>query len=143
VTNHTLSSSLKQPCLFWPFPKNKRFVGRNDIMGTLEERLFTTMEYQKFAVVGLGGVGKTQVALQFAHWVKDNKPEYSVFWVPALSFGSFEQAYAEIAKKLGLRESSDKEDVKDSVQQHLGSDGAGKWLLVVDNADDMDLLYSQ
>jgi CO dehydrogenase nickel-insertion accessory protein CooC1 len=45
---------------------------------------------QKMAVVGLGGIGKTQVALEFAQSVKKEKPEYSIFWVPALSLESFE-----------------------------------------------------
>jgi len=49
------------------------------------------------ALVGLGGIGKTQVALQFAYSVKANKQEYSIFWVATLSEASFEKAYAELA----------------------------------------------
>lgn len=36
-------------------------------------------------MVGLGGVGKTQVALQMAYWIKEHKAGWSVFWLPALS----------------------------------------------------------
>ena len=59
-----------QPCHYIPFPKNKRFVGRENIVDTLKEMFFTN-ECQNVAVIGLGGVGKTQVALKFAYWVKE------------------------------------------------------------------------
>ena len=53
------------------------------------------------AVVGLGGIGKTQVALQMAYYTK-NKPGWSVFWLPALSMAGFEQACTQIAGKLSI-----------------------------------------
>ncbi|KAF4540233.1 uncharacterized protein LTHEOB_9329 [Lasiodiplodia theobromae] len=42
-----------------------------------------TRDCQTVAISGLGGVGKTQVALQFAYAVKEDHPEFSVFWVQA------------------------------------------------------------
>jgi tetratricopeptide (TPR) repeat protein len=89
----------------------------------------------------LGGVGKTQVALQLAYWAKENRPEYSIFWVPVLSDESFGQAYTEMAKKLAIRPSAENEDLKESVRRHLSSERAGPWLLVLDNADDLDVLF--
>jgi hypothetical protein len=49
------------------------------------------------------------VALQVAYWAKVNHPQYSVLWVPALSNATFEQAYTEIAKKLGIRQADDED----------------------------------
>lgn len=49
-----------------------------------------SQECKKLAVVGLGGTGKMQIALQFAYLVKETWLECSIFWVPALSFESFE-----------------------------------------------------
>lgn len=98
-------------------------------------------ECQKMAVVGLGGIGKTQVALEFAQSVKEKMPEYSIFWVPALSLESFEQACAEIVRILQIRCAAENKDVKDLLRQHLSCKTAGKWLLIVDNADDMDVLF--
>jgi tetratricopeptide (TPR) repeat protein len=97
---------------------------------------------QKLSIVGLGGTGKTQVALQFAYGVKERWPEYSILWVPALSMESFEQACASVAKALRIPQAGGgDEDVKELVQQHLSSSRAGRWLLVVDNADDVDIFF--
>jgi hypothetical protein len=75
-----------------------------------------------------------------AYWARENHPEQSIFWVPALSGTTFEQAYAEIAKKLAIRKAADDEDVKKAVRRHLSSAAAGPWLLVVYNADDFDVV---
>jgi len=74
-------------------------------------------------VVGLGGIGKSRVALRSAYLVK-NYPQYSVLWVPALSDATIEQACTEIAKMLGIR-CVDEEGIKDTVRQYLSSEKAG------------------
>jgi hypothetical protein len=60
--------------------------------------------------------------------------------VPALSREHFGKAYLEIANKLPIRKDSS-EDLKESVRRYLSSEAAGRWLLVVDNADDVDILF--
>ncbi|KAI0533048.1 hypothetical protein GGR58DRAFT_506777 [Xylaria digitata] len=49
-----------------------------------------------------------------------------------------EQAYAEIARRLDIQIKDDK-DVKVSVRRYLESERAGRWLLIVDNADDTEI----
>src|SRR5437667_4218342 len=93
------------PCHYIPLPKNKRFVGRDGILDALKRMCFS-QECQRVVVMGLGGIGRTQVVLKFAYWVRENKPEYSVLWAPALSRATFEQAYAEIARKLPVQKGS-------------------------------------
>ncbi|KAI3571440.1 hypothetical protein IWW34DRAFT_291926 [Fusarium oxysporum f. sp. albedinis] len=129
-----------EPCYYIPFTKNSRFTGRTTILSALEDKFFGPDQSQKMALVGLGGVGKTQIALRFAYQIKEKRPEYSIFWVPVLSAETAEHAYEDIAKKLGLQKSSEDEDVKDLVCQHLSSDKAGKWLFIVDNADEEELI---
>ncbi|KAI0179599.1 hypothetical protein GGR52DRAFT_579405 [Hypoxylon sp. FL1284] len=119
---------------------NNRFAGRGAVLDQLQGKFIVSRKCRKVAVIGLGGVGKTQVALQLAYWVKDNQPDYSIFWVPAQSVGSFEQAYTEMAKQLAIRGEKGK-DIKELVQRYLDSETTRKWLLIVDNADDYDLLF--
>jgi hypothetical protein len=51
---------------------------------------------QRTAIEGLGGVGKTQMALEAAFRICDQYLNCSVFWVPAVDITSFENAYREI-----------------------------------------------
>jgi tetratricopeptide (TPR) repeat protein len=96
---------------------------------------------QKVAISGLSGIGKTQVALQFAYSVKEDHPEFSIFWIQAMSMETFEQGCMEIARALGIHQTQESEkDVKMLVRRRLCAKSAGKWLLIVDNADDLDLL---
>jgi tetratricopeptide (TPR) repeat protein len=94
------------------------------------------------SIVGLGGMGKTQVALQFAYEVKEAQPEWSIFWLPAVSMESFEQACAGIVQALHISQRrKEEDDPKELVKQYLSSSRARRWLLVVDNADDPNILF--
>ena len=129
------------PWHYIPFARNLRFVGRSETLVKLQQMLFTQKTCRTAAVVGLGGVGKTQVALQLAYWAKKHRPEYSIFWVSALSGATFEQAYTEMARMLRLWNVGADEDPKEPVRRYLSSEAAGPWLLVVDNADHMDTVF--
>jgi tetratricopeptide (TPR) repeat protein len=125
-----------------PFLPNRTFVGRRAELDALKQRLLIDKACYKMSIVGLGGTGKTQVALQFAYMVKNSWPELSIFWVPALSMESFEQACTEVTRQLGILLATHGEnDVKEQFKQHLGMARLGRWLLVVDNADDADILF--
>jgi tetratricopeptide (TPR) repeat protein len=121
-------------------PPNPRFVGREAELDRLERLLFDDDKVRAAALVGLGGVGKTQVALRLAYSVKYSKPDWSIFWIPALSEATFEQACGDIVKKLAISKSSN-DDPKCLLRDYLNSPRAGRWLLVIDNADDYDLLF--
>ena len=118
-------------------------MGRTEKLKELEERLVASSDCQKLALVGLGGVGKTQVALQLVYTLKECWPDCSIFWVPAVSSESFEQAYRKIASDCSIALSPMEEDPKESVQRYLSGKTAGKWLLVVDNADDEEILFGR
>ncbi|KAK8000501.1 TPR-like protein [Apiospora arundinis] len=89
-----------------------------------------------------GGIGKTQIALEAAFRVRDLDAECSVFWVPAVTRATLENAYREIGHALdvpGIQE--DKADVTALVRSALNHASAGRWLLIVDNADDTELVF--
>ncbi|KAJ4371886.1 hypothetical protein N0V86_008440 [Didymella sp. IMI 355093] len=81
------------------------------------------------------------VALQVAYEVKKIRPDWSVFWLSAVSMESFEQACAGIVQALRIPQRRNNEDPKELVKEHLSSSQARRWLVVVDNADDPDILF--
>ena len=128
-----------------PFGRNRDFVGRQSQLNRLITILHTEdtkEDYQRVALVGLGGVGKTQIALEFAFRLQQTLPDYSLFWVRASDTTSFDNAYRDIGKQLGIPGlDDDKADVKRLVKIRLSQKSAGKWLIVVDNADDFEMFY--
>ncbi|WP_220209223.1 hypothetical protein [Reticulibacter mediterranei] len=66
-----------------PHPRNPYFLGRNDVLDTLRQRLVPGEKATAItqSISGLGGIGETQVALEYAHRYAD---QYSaIFWIPA------------------------------------------------------------
>lgn len=136
-----VQAAARTPCYHIPLKKNPRFTGRDTILDMLEEKIFGEERSHRTALVGLGGMGKTQIALQFAYQTKEKRPGYSIFWIPILSTANIEQAYGEIAKKLHVEKKHDGEDIRELVCEHLSAEEAGKWLLIVDNADEQELVF--
>ncbi|KAK4031660.1 kinesin light chain [Parachaetomium inaequale] len=133
-----------QPLWVVPFGRNKDFVGRESTLAQLLKTIPPSADKddcQRAAVEGLGGVGKTQVALEAAFRVRDEHPECHVFWVPAVDVTTFENAYRELGRQLKIAGiDDDKADVKLLVKTAL-SQSADNWLLIVDNADDVELMF--
>jgi len=119
-----------------PFALNPAFTGREADLESLGERLEKRGEValtQTVALHGLGGVGKTQLAVEYA-WKHLGGYE-AVLWVITDSPETFEANLAGLAQALGLREASVKEQ---SVQMDAVLDwlkGHERWLLIADNAD--------
>ncbi|KAK6819500.1 hypothetical protein PG987_015983 [Apiospora arundinis] len=130
-----------------PFQRNLDFIGQESIITKLMDMIIPsaqTENCQKTLLEGLGGVGKTQIALEVSYRVRRQHPDCSIFWVPALSMLTFEKAYREIGQALGLSGIDyENTDVKALVKTALSNEDLGKWLMVVDNVDDMDLLYDK
>ncbi|KAL2137468.1 hypothetical protein VTI28DRAFT_9557 [Corynascus sepedonium] len=140
-----VEAASRHPCFLVPFGRNKDFVGRESTLARLLERIPPSADKddcQWTAIEGLGGVGKTQIALEAAFRVRDKHPDCHVFWVPAVDAATFENSYREIGRQLQIaRIDDDKADVKLLVKTAL-SQSADNWLLIVDNADDIELLFS-
>ncbi|KAL4766883.1 hypothetical protein BDW60DRAFT_172255 [Aspergillus nidulans var. acristatus] len=119
-------------------PRNPKFVGRQDEITKLEELLTMQNGPRRIAITGLGGVGKTQIALEVAYRIRDRDHECTVLWVPCTSHALIEQMFLRFAEILGLH-GVEPADVKEQMKAYLSSKRAGKWLLVFDNADDTEM----
>jgi AAA+ ATPase superfamily predicted ATPase len=127
-----------------PFERNHHFTGREFQLTTLEEKLSKQSQTTKLAITGLGGVGKTQLLLEFIYRTREKHKNCTVNWIPATNMESLEQAYLEVARQLCVPGwQKDKANVKRLVQKHLSEENSGQWLLVFDNADDIDMWISK
>jgi len=135
---------LDSPKAHWfvPLIRNKHFVGRSSQLDELETKLFAEGYCQKVAIRGLGGIGKTQIALELAYRSRERCRDCSVFWIPANNANSFEQACLEIAQLLQINgQQKEKSDAKKLVKHWLSQESAGQWLLILDNVDDVDIAF--
>ena len=124
-----------------PLLQNRRFIGRESKLTELRQKCFEDNDSQQFAIFGLGGVGKTQLVLAFCYLVKTEYPDYSIFWLSASSSARFKQDFRKLARTCLLSTDIAEDDLIEQVQDYLSSEEAGKWLLVIDNADDRNLLF--
>lgn len=93
--------------------------------------LSSETRWERVAIVGLGGVGKTQIALEFAYQLRERQPDCSVFWIPVMNVESMLEAYLEIGKQLQVPNlKQEKADVQKLVQHRLSQESSGRWLLL-------------
>ncbi|EHK40635.1 hypothetical protein TRIATDRAFT_226514 [Trichoderma atroviride IMI 206040] len=119
-----------------PYPRNEDLVSRPDLINKLDELLPQTPGFYSAALWGLGGSGKTQLALHYAYQ-RCNGSEYCVFWVHADSEATFTTDYKTIGKKLGVSETLDGSDLLDAVRSSI--EAQPQWVIILDNADDLKL----
>lgn len=86
-----------------PFAENPRFWGREDVLSQIDRALCTNgsdKSFKSFAIYGMGGVGKTQIALRYAN---QSRHKYEgIFWISAENSLTIAQGFREIAKTLDL-----------------------------------------
>jgi transcriptional regulator with XRE-family HTH domain len=124
----------------WNAPsRNADFTGRDDILRRLHDDLTGdgTAVVLARAVYGLGGVGKTQIALEYAHRFKS---DYDlIWWIDAEQPQEISLALADLASRLGLQISNSAEATA-AVLEQLRRNIHGRWLLIFDNAEDPEEL---
>jgi hypothetical protein len=85
---------------------------------------------------------KSQLALQYAHSIRDASPQTFVFWVHASNRARFEEAYRDLADRLQLPGRTDpKADVLPLVSKWLRDEANGRWVMVLDNVDDVETFF--
>ncbi|KAF2027559.1 HET-domain-containing protein [Setomelanomma holmii] len=125
-----------------PFSRDDLFVGREDIVAKISERRAAAPTHTSMALVGLGGVGKSQIAIEYAYRVQTAEPHTLVVWIHASSPIRFRQGYRDMADKLLLPGRDDpKADMLQLVHAWLSDRRNGHWLLILDNVDDDGVFF--
>ncbi len=128
---HTSPAKALKPLFTVPLPENPFFTGREAV---LEELKKTLDKSGIAALTGLGGMGKTQTAAQYAH---HHRQDYAaVLWVRAESQETLFADLSQMAARLELPERDAKEQGVIVEAVKLWLDGHEDWLLVLDNVED-------
>jgi hypothetical protein len=86
---------------------------------------------------------KSQIAIEYCYRFQGQHRESYVFWIHASTVSRIDQAYKDIAKKLCLPGWNDPNvDTFQLVSEWLSGDANKPWLLVLDNADDIEIFFS-
>ena len=142
-TSPVIHAKTTGPWWCMPYRRNLFFTGREHLLTSLHTTLRTgqTVASARIqALSGLGGIGKTQAALEYAYRFRD---EYqAVLWARAETSDLLMADLVSIAETLDLPEKGDQEQqrvvkaVKRWLSQHTN------WLLVLDNVEDISLVHS-
>src|SRR5581483_5352570 len=135
------ASEDEKPVWMVPFTRNPFFMGREDLLQYLRTHLQTTRPAgvsQPQAISGLGGIGKTQIAMEYAYQFRQSYQW--ILWANAETDSTLITSYMDIAKLLDLPEKDEQEQeviiqaVNNWLRIHQN------WLFILDNADEPDLL---
>lgn len=138
----------------------EHFLGRDDMMATLDRYLLQEQKnssndtqrgsVRSFSICGLGGVGKTSLAAEYAFSRQDVFD--AIFWLNADNASILGNSFAQISTKLGLEDSSSDIAASHSIVMNWLSkplkrpsepetqENLAKWLIIFDNVDNLDVL---
>ncbi|KAJ5827849.1 hypothetical protein N7447_004612 [Penicillium robsamsonii] len=127
-----------EPLSTVPFPHDPDFVSREELDQIHEK---CSIPGSRIVLVGLGGVGKSRLAIEYCHRVRQQSPDTWVFWVHASNAARCEESLRNLADRTKI---PGRQDRNSNIFQLFGNwlqDGEiGNWILVLDNVDDDELL---
>ncbi|KAL9036049.1 MAG: hypothetical protein Q9180_004523 [Flavoplaca navasiana] len=136
-THSSESSRVRFPVRTGIPSKNHSFVGREDVLSGMHDIFRDPSPAPACCVVhGLGGVGKTETALEFTYIYRSDYD--AVFWLPAERVPDLENEFAQIAITLGLSDDTRQDDQRNKnvvkARQWLEQTNR-RWLLIFDNVE--------
>ncbi|KAI9710040.1 MAG: hypothetical protein M1828_002228 [Chrysothrix sp. TS-e1954] len=124
-----------------PFQRNSKFYGREEALNKLCTNLQTPDQQNSCAVVGTGGLGKTQLAVEYCYRASKHAGAYDyVFWIQAQNEGMLTDTFSAIAQHLNLTPYASNDTLLQIDMARRWLCVQTGWLLVFDNVDDVRLL---
>ncbi|WP_410587782.1 FxSxx-COOH system tetratricopeptide repeat protein [Amycolatopsis sp. lyj-23] len=117
-------------------PKNPNFTGRRELLDQLSERLEAgTTAVLPAALHGMGGIGKTQMAVEYIY--RHLRDYDIVWWIQATQATQIRRSLTELAQHLRLPGAEEAITAVPAVQEALRLGRPyRRWLLVFDSAED-------
>ena len=122
------------------FDPDAKFTGRMD---TIEKLDAGFKIYRRMALVGWAGIGKSQIAIEYAYRMNKRSPPARIFWVRGVRRDAFLKSYGELARQLRLPGWDNPEiNVVKLFGDWLRDPMNGAWFMVVDNVGDETVFSS-
>jgi tetratricopeptide (TPR) repeat protein len=133
-----LDNKIKAGRVILPYPRYRSFKGRQTELERTHRTLTSYNRAAIQAVAGLGGLGKTQLALEYAY--RYHQDYQYIFWVAADNSATIEISYRQIAEKLrlGTRKLAVSGSSTDLVREWLSNND--NWLLIFNNVEDFSAI---
>ncbi|MGV9854209.1 FxSxx-COOH system tetratricopeptide repeat protein [Streptomyces sp. NPDC003442] len=141
--DRSLMESRRVPDVWGGVPRrNPRFTGRDELLAEVRERLEAApADTAVVALVGLPGIGKTQLAAEYAHRFA---ARYDIVWWAGVDgLPALEERLGALARALGGRDGRDGGDAdlaRAALEALRRGDPYGRWLIVLDDADDPEAI---
>ncbi|MFY1683975.1 FxSxx-COOH system tetratricopeptide repeat protein [Micromonospora sp. WMMD730] len=127
------AAAADRPSPVWNLrPRDPNFAGRGSELAELRTRLSSGGAAGVQAIHGIGGVGKTQLALEYANL---HRADYDVvWWISAEQSGAIGEQFSALGTALGVLDAQvDSVIAQSKVKEYLRS--RDRWLLIFDNAE--------
>jgi tetratricopeptide (TPR) repeat protein len=138
-----LKSGISSQRIFFntPFRRDADFIDRGTILDDLQD--INSPSGSCVALFGLGGVGKSQLAIEYTYRVRESS-HLSVFWVHSGTQARFKEGYQRIAGLVKMDGwDNPRLDTLQLVYDWLCKRENGKWAMVIDNADDDTVFFDR
>jgi transcriptional regulator with XRE-family HTH domain len=136
-----------------PYARNPHFTGRDDLLQQLGQLLAAEQPgearsiqqaalTQTQAITGLGGIGKTQIAIEYAYRARMQGRYRHTIWISAASEETILTSFVELARLLMpalMEEETNQRTIVAALLRWL-EQCTQPWLLIFDNADDLSLV---
>ncbi|KAI1114464.1 P-loop containing nucleoside triphosphate hydrolase protein [Nemania sp. NC0429] len=136
------------PCYVYPTARTHRFFDRTDDIIRMD-RFFNNAkpendaQFQSLALHGIGGVGKSSVALRYAETRIRNNELDAMFWVVGEKENTMRQGFTDIVVRLELPRGQPRDHDKNrSLFLDWLEQTKSRWLLIFDNVESADLLMN-
>ncbi|GCE20877.1 FxSxx-COOH system tetratricopeptide repeat protein [Dictyobacter kobayashii] len=148
------ASTPNEEIMLWtvPYTRNPYFTGREEILAQLEQQFAISHKgdihqptvAQLLAITGLGGIGKTQIAVEYAYCARTEGRYVHTIWVNASSEESIMTDFIALAAQIpefAAQHEADQRQLTLAII-HWFEYCEQPWLLIVDNVDDLSFIYN-
>ena len=142
IPSHNSQTIPLKPLFHVPYERNPFFTGREELFEEIRRKMHDDQlkgYKHRIALYGLGGIGKTQISLEYCFRYKDDY-DY-IFWLSAVDQTRLLSSFREVANILTEHGDRISDGTADEIARAVLRllESKNKWLLIFDNLDNIHI----